>query len=106
MSGSNGHNGRIAVSNGRLRTLAPKPETGVQPQDGPKPRRGRGKARLQEGQDSQRKRAEDPIAKFARVWSGEQSPRIDLPSRNETPSAPTDSPLSELPAFRFRRRGG
>lgn len=62
-------NGSVAASNGRLHAPLPQPETGSQPQDGTKPRRGRGKARLHEGQDTQRSRVESPLAKFARVWS-------------------------------------
>lgn len=46
------------------------PETGPQPQDDWQGKRGRGFARLAEGQGNEIK-AEDPLVKFARVWSQE-----------------------------------
>lgn len=45
------------------------PETGSQPKDGPRVKAGRGRARLHDHGDTTK--AEDPLVKFARVWSKE-----------------------------------
>jgi hypothetical protein len=68
MSSSNGHASAVLVPvPAQWRVGVMRPETGPQPHDGPSGKVGRGVARLHERGDETK--AEDPLVKFARVWS-------------------------------------
>lgn len=66
MSSLNGHAAVVRPLPG-LTTPRPRPETGSQSWDGPKPKQGRGVARMHER--SCAVNVDSPLVKFARVWS-------------------------------------